>query len=93
MFIAAMLRSSLEPAPITAITGTAGECLARIARISRMALRKAVNGRPGRSVGQPIRVTSGTPPIERMPLSVRITSDSCSRTISGFSIKADPATG
>ncbi len=90
MFSAAMLRSVPSPAPIAAITGIAlaGERRVTIARISRMALRKVVSGKPARSVGQPIRVASGMPPMVRIPPSVRTTSDSCSRAISGFSIGA-----
>ena len=64
---------------------------ASVARMSRMALRKLISGRPARSVGQPIRVTSGTPPVVRIPPSVRITSASCRRAIDGFSIAADVA--
>ena len=48
----------------------------------------SISGNPARSVGQPTRVTSGVPPIVRIPPRVRITSDSCSRAIAGLSIAA-----
>ncbi len=61
--------------------------LPSVTRISRMVLRNVIRGKPARSVGQPSRVTSALLPVVRMPPSVRITSDSCSRAISGFSIR------
>jgi hypothetical protein len=59
--------------------------------MSRMALRKVVWGKPARSVGQPIRATSGMPPMVRIPPSVRTTSDSCRRAINGFCTAATAA--
>ncbi len=90
-----MLRSSPLPAPITAMTGAVSRAarVASVARISRMVLRNVISGKPVRSVGQPSRVTSGVPPVVRIPPSVRTTSDSCSRVINGFAIRLTAGCG
>ena len=85
-----MLRSSLAPAPITAITGIAlpGERRDH----GRAHLAHGVEEAHQREAGAQRRPADsgqvGNPAVVRIPPSVRITSDSCRRAISGFSIAA-----
>jgi hypothetical protein len=84
----------IRPAPITAMTGGLS-CRApgQRARISRMALRNGHQrkARAQRRPAQPRDVGGAVG--ARMPPSVRITSVSCSRAISGFLDQADAGCG
>ena len=91
---ATTVRSALLPAPITAMTGVRpDDRLVAVSHSWWIAATKAPGGTFARSVGQPMRVTSETPGTARIPVSVRSTSVSCSRAISGFSIGATAGSG